>query len=53
MVESSIERELIFLSGHTIHHLALIDYILRSKGVAIGNAAGTAFSTAAYQRAST
>lgn len=48
-VESTIERELLFLSGHTIHHLAIVTQIAKERGIAIGSELSIAFSTAAHR----
>lgn len=48
-VESTIGRELAFLSGHAIHHLALIDMMARKEGVTFSESFSVAFSTAAYR----
>lgn len=50
-VNSTIERELLFLSGHTIHHLAIVTEIARERGIAISPELAVAFSTAAYRAA--
>lgn len=46
---SSVERELMTLSSHTIHHFALIAMTLRSHGVAVEAGFGVAPSTLSYQ----
>lgn len=48
-VPSTLERELLFLSGHTIHHLAIIAMIARMRGVHIPERLSVAYSTAAYR----
>lgn len=48
-VESTVERELLFLSGHTIHHLAIITQIAKEQGFALSQELSVAFSTAAYR----
>ena len=48
-VGSSIERELIFLHGHTTHHFALIAAILKLQNCSIDNQFGVAPSTLAYE----
>lgn len=45
---SSLDRELVFLSSHTIHHLALMIELSRQKGVELPREFGVAFSTARY-----
>ena len=46
---SSVARELMTLSSHTIHHFALIATTLRGHGVAVEANFGVAPSTLAYQ----
>lgn len=48
-IDTTLERELLFLSSHTIHHLAIVAMIARPRGVEIPEPLFTAFSTAAYQ----
>ncbi|MCC6795582.1 MAG: hypothetical protein IT366_10725 [Candidatus Hydrogenedentes bacterium] len=48
-VDSTIERELLFLSGHTIHHLAIVSQIAKEHGIAIAPELSVAFSTAAHR----
>lgn len=48
-VESTVERELLFLSGHTIHHLAIISQIAKEQGFTVSQDLSVAFSTAAYR----
>ncbi|MEN8163066.1 MAG: hypothetical protein ABFS37_02975 [Acidobacteriota bacterium] len=47
-VGSTLERELIFLSSHTIHHLALVIEVAEGRGVEMPPHLGLAFSTAAF-----
>ena len=47
-VASTVERELLFLSGHTIHHLAIVAYIARAQGITVPEYLFIAYSTAAY-----
>lgn len=47
-VGSTLERELLFLSSHTIHHLALAIEIAAGRGVSVPADLGVAFSTAAF-----
>jgi hypothetical protein len=49
-VPSSIQRELLFLSSHTIHHLAVIDLTARQHGIELASSLALAFSTAAHLR---
>jgi len=46
---SSVARELMTLSSHTIHHFALIAMTLRAHGVAVEASFGVAPSTLTYQ----
>lgn len=48
-VHSSMQRELIFLQGHTTHHYAMIAIMLRSMGLNMDERFGLAASTAAYR----
>ncbi|MBL8021436.1 MAG: DinB family protein [Leptospirales bacterium] len=45
---STIQRELQHLHAHTVHHFALISYILTAYGISIPNGFGIAPSTLAY-----
>ena len=45
---SRVERELVFLSGHAIHHVAIMLLIARAAGVAIPASLGVAYSTEAH-----
>jgi hypothetical protein len=47
--DSTVERELMFVSGHTIHHLALMDQIARKAGITIDERLTLAYSTSAYR----
>ncbi len=49
-VDSTVERELVFLSSHTIHHLALMIQLAAAHGIAVPAELGVAFSTAAYRQ---
>lgn len=48
-VDSTIERELVFVSSHTIHHLALMLHLARTADLDLPAELGVAFSTASYQ----
>ena len=48
-VRSTLARELVFLSSHTIHHLALMVLVAHSEGVDVEDRFGVAFSTAAHR----
>ena len=50
---SSVGRELISLSSHTIHHFALISLTLQALGHSVDPDFGVAPSTLRYQRALT
>jgi hypothetical protein len=50
--QSTVGRELAFLSSHAIHHLAVIAEIIRNQGVIVPETITLAFSTAAYRAAS-
>jgi hypothetical protein len=50
-VESNLEREIVFLSGHNIHHIAIMALLVREHGVAVPEGLDMAFSTAEYLRA--
>ena len=47
-VLSSVGRELVTLSGHTVHHFALIAIALREHGIEPGDEFGVALSTLRY-----
>ena len=47
-VASSLQRELVFLQGHTIHHYAIIAAILKFEGVSFDQSFGVAASTQKY-----
>lgn len=46
---SSIKRELQFMVGHTVHHYALIAFILRYQGIKVAPDFGVAPSTLQYE----
>ena len=46
---SRLERELVFLSGHTIHHIAIMVLAARAAGVEIPSPLAVAFSTEAHR----
>ena len=51
-VSSSLARELVFLSGHTFHHLAIMARIAQAHGISLPDERLTmAFSTAAHRAA--
>ena len=45
---STIGRELQFLASHTVHHFAMMSYLLHAQGVAVPPTFGVAPSTLAY-----
>jgi len=49
-VDSSLERELMSLVSHTIHHLAIITMLARSLGHPLADHIGKAPSTIIYER---
>jgi hypothetical protein len=49
--ESNVARELVFLSSHTIHHLALVVHLCREHDVELPEDISLAFSTAAHRQA--
>ena len=50
LVASTIGRELLFLSSHTVHHFALVSRYCRDAGVDLGHDFGKAPSTIAFER---
>jgi uncharacterized damage-inducible protein DinB len=49
-VPSSLGRELLFLSSHTVHHFALLGHYCKAAGVDLGHDFGKAPSTLAFER---
>lgn len=47
---SSLRRELLFVTSHTIHHLALVSMLAQLHGIALPENLGVAYSTTAYER---
>lgn len=47
--DSRLERELVFLSGHTIHHIAIMVLAARASGVEVPEDLAVAFSTEAHR----
>lgn len=47
---STVAREMQFLSAHTIHHFALISYVLTERGFSVPPGFGVAPSTLAHMR---
>ena len=52
-ISSTLDRELLFLSSHTVHHLALIKFILEYQGVTLSDELGVAPSTLQHEREQT
>lgn len=50
-VSSTVERELMFLSSHMIHHLAVIEHMCRQAGLSLPEEFSLAYSTATYRAA--
>ena len=49
---SNVARELVFLSGHTIHHLAIVRLLCEAGGVPVSEDVTMAYSTAAFRAGS-
>ncbi|MBI5155194.1 hypothetical protein HZA57_08150 [Candidatus Poribacteria bacterium] len=49
-LQSTIERELVFLSSHTIHHIAIMALVAELGKCQVPEGLGVAFSTAAYRK---
>ena len=49
IVPSSLERELLFLSSHTVHHLAIMVELARARNWPLPEEFGVAFSTARHR----
>jgi uncharacterized damage-inducible protein DinB len=50
---SRLDRELVFLSGHTIHHIAIMVLAARAAGVDVPSRLAVAYSTEAHREAAT
>ncbi len=50
---SSVERELVFLSGHGLHHLAIARLLAEAQGVSVAEDLTAAFSTALHRKCPT
>ncbi len=48
LLGSTVERELEFLSSHTIHHIAILVQFCREEGVELAEDIALAYSTSAY-----
>ncbi len=48
LLGSTVERELAFLSSHTIHHIAILVEFCREEGVELPRDIALAYSTSAY-----
>ncbi|GJM27225.1 MAG: hypothetical protein DHS20C16_36400 [Phycisphaerae bacterium] len=51
--ESSVDRELVFLSGHMVHDLALMVLIAERTGAGPSTELGVAYSTATFRAGQT
>jgi uncharacterized damage-inducible protein DinB len=49
-VSTTLERELLFLSSHAVHHFAILAHYCRIAGVDLGHDFGKAPSTMAFER---
>lgn len=49
-LDSSLERELLFLVSHTVHHMALIAVLARMRGITVPESFGVAPSTLRHHR---
>jgi hypothetical protein len=49
-VPSTLGRELLFLSSHTVHHFALLGNYCKAAGVEMGADFGKAPATVAFER---
>lgn len=49
-LDSSLERELLFLVSHTVHHMALIAVLARARGIIVPESFGVAPSTLRHYR---
>jgi hypothetical protein len=49
VVQTTLERELLFVSSHAIHHLAIIAVVADKHGIVIPESLSVAYSTAAYR----
>jgi hypothetical protein len=46
---SRLDRELVFLSGHTVHHIAIMVFAARAAGVEVPSRLAIAYSTEAHR----
>ncbi|MBN4069062.1 hypothetical protein JYT12_00295 [Beggiatoa alba] len=53
VVNSTLQRELIYLLNHTIHHVAYITLVLRTFGIKIDQYIGVAPATQSYLKSNT
>ncbi len=51
-VDTTLERELVFLSGHCVHHLAITSLLAQLMGVQVTPDLGVAYSTQIHRRSS-
>lgn len=47
--ESTLRRELLFVTSHTIHHLAIVGMLAELHGVDLGRELGVAYSTTTHE----
>ena len=48
--ESTLRRELLFLTSHTIHHLAIVSMLAEIQGVVLPPELGAAYSTTTHEQ---
>ncbi len=51
-VATTLERELTFLSGHCVHHLAITSLLAQLMGVTVSPELGKAYSTSTHEKTS-
>lgn len=49
--QSSLRRELLFVTSHTIHHLAVVSMLAELHNIPLPDRLGVAYSTTTYERA--
>lgn len=50
VVESTLQREMVYLLNHTVHHVAYITLVLRTLGISVDEHVGIAPATQSYNR---
>ncbi len=50
IVNTTIERELLFLTSHTVHHIALMEMLAELGGVKLSKTVGKAYSTEKHEQ---